>query len=160
MRKYLEAICLTAFIFQLWITVDALAGPHHLPVRIPIHFDASGHVNGWGSPNGLAVLPVFALGIYALFTFLSNLPDLFNYPVQATEENRSRLQGLTVRMMLWMKAEIVCLFTWISWMMIQAARLADGKMSPHSIYGLVTMGFVGLLLATVTFSMVSMFRAR
>lgn len=105
------------------------------------------------------MLPLFALGIYALFTLLAKSSDLFNYPVQVTEENRSRLEGLTVRLLLWMKAEIACLFTWISWMVVQAARLADGKMSPHSIYGMVTMGFVGLLLFTAGISMVLMFRA-
>lgn len=159
MRKYLEAICLTTFLFQLWITFDALAGPNRLPARIPTHFDSVGHANGWGSPAGLSLLPVVALAVYAMFTVLSNFPSLFNYPVQVTEENRTRLQELTLRMMLWMKTEIICLFTWISWMVVQGARLADGKMSPRSIYGIVTLGFVGVLLATVGISIALMFRA-
>ena len=160
MRKSLEAVCGIAFFFQVWITLDALWGPHRLPARIAIHFDLAGNPNGWGSPGSLAILPLVTLGLYLLVTVLSGVPDLFNYPVEVTDENRERLQAISIQLLRWIKTEVVCLFAWISWMCIQGARIPTGKMAPYSIFGSVTICFVVVIIATIVFSAVSMGRNR
>ena len=122
MRKNLEAISLGAVVLLLWITWRALYGPARLPDRIPTHFDFAGQPNGWGSPAMLWLFPAVAVGIYLLITLVARFPATFNYPVQVTAENRPRLEALTLRMIAWMKAEILCLFAWIQWMIVAATR--------------------------------------
>lgn len=105
MRKWLEGIALLALGLQISVTVRALFGFDHLPERIPIHFDALGHADGWGSPAMLLVLPAITIINYLLFTVVTQFPGAFNYPVKVTVLNRQRLQGLALDMMAWMKSK-------------------------------------------------------
>jgi len=163
MRKILETISLGALAFAALLTWSALTGPHHLPDKIPTHFDSSGHANGWDSSTSLVLLPLIALSIYLLITVisavLSRFPELFNFPVQVTEENRPRLQALAFEMIAWIKAEMVCLFAWVQWMTIQAARMPDGGFSSASGYMVGTFGIVAILLGTIGWFLVAMLRA-
>jgi hypothetical protein len=74
MRKLLEAIGIVALLFLGWITWRALAGPDHLPDRIPTHFDIAGQPNGWGSPDSLWLLPAFGLLIYLTISVVERFP--------------------------------------------------------------------------------------
>ncbi|MGP8226118.1 MAG: DUF1648 domain-containing protein [Terracidiphilus sp.] len=122
MRKSLEAISVTALALIAWITWQALYGPDPLPERVPTHFDAAGNPNAWGPSSTLLFLPVIAVGIYLLISVISCFPATFKYPVRVTEENRARLEALTLRMVAWLKVELVCLFAWIQWAIIQSVR--------------------------------------
>jgi uncharacterized membrane protein len=60
-----------------------------LPQQIPLHFNASGIVDGWGSPSSIFLGPVIGLLFYLLLTLISVLfcfvPDpkkLINLPRQ------------------------------------------------------------------------------
>jgi uncharacterized membrane protein len=160
MRKILETISLVALIALAFLTRSALRGPHRLPDKIPTHFDMTGHANGWDSPASLLLLPIVALGIYLLITVLSRFPALFNFPVEVTDQNRARLQALAWNMIAWIKAEMLCLFAWIQWMTIQAARMPDGGFSPASGFMVGTFGLVALLLFTIAWFIVAMLRAK
>jgi hypothetical protein len=76
------------------------------------------------------LFPAAAVGIYLLMTVVVRFPDAFNYPVQVTAENRPRLEALTFSLIAWMKAEILCLFAWIQWMIVVAARQGHNSLSP------------------------------
>ncbi len=163
MRKILEAISLGAVSVSAFLAWSARYGPNRLPDRIPTHFDMAGHVNGWGSSASLPLLPLTALGIYLMITVmvavLHRFPALFNYPVEVTDENRPRLQALALAMVAWIKAETMCLFAWIQWMTIQAARMPDGEFLPTSGYSVGMLGMVALLLVTIGWFIVAMVRA-
>jgi uncharacterized membrane protein len=154
MRKNLEAISLGALVLLLWITWRALYGPARLPDRIPTHFDFAGHANGWGSPGMLWLFPVVAVGIYLLMTMVARIPATFNYPVPVTVENRPRLEALALSMIAWLKAEILCLFAWIQWMIVVAARQGHNSLSP-ALMPVCTVA----ILATVGWHIAAMFRA-
>ncbi|HUX43181.1 MAG TPA: DUF1648 domain-containing protein [Terracidiphilus sp.] len=154
MRRSLETIALFALALTVWITYRALAGPVRLPDRIPVHFDAAGAANGWGSPSILLLLPVIALAIYLMLTVVSLFPVTFNYSVRATEQNRGELQRIVQRMLLWMKTELVCLFAVLQWAIIEAARSGQGHLFPW-----VVPPFLVLLFGTVGWYIVAMFRA-
>jgi uncharacterized membrane protein len=154
MRKNLEAISLGALVLLLWITWRALYGPARLPDRIPTHFDFAGHANGWGSPGMLWLFPVVAVGIYLLITVIVRFPDTFNYPVPVTDENRPRLEALALNMTSWIKAEILCLFAWIQWMIVTAARQGHNSLSPVLI-----VVFTAVILATAGWHSLAMRRA-
>ncbi len=151
MRKILEAISLGALALQLWITHRALYGPGRLPERIPTHFDFAGNPNGWGSPAMLLLFPAVAVALYLIITVVARFPSAFNYPVPVTAENRPRLQALVLGMIAWLKMELVCLFTWIQWSIIETARRGQGGLTPVlmplsilAIFGTVIWYFVAM----------------
>ncbi len=154
MRKVLEGVGLGALALLIWITYDALAGPSHLPDRIPTHFDAAGNANGWGSPATLLLLPILAVGLYLLITVVSMFPASFNYPVRVTAENRERLQGLTLNMVTWLKTELACLFAAIQWAILQAVRSGEGRLPV-----LLVPGFLVLIFGTALWHIFALFRA-
>lgn len=154
MRKSLEVICLAVLAFIVWITYQALHGPNPLPEKIPTHFDAAGNPNGWGSSSALLLLPAMAVGLYLLITITAQFPAAFKFPVPVTAENRQRLEALTLRMIAWIKIELVCLFTWIQWFILSAVRQGHGTLSPV----LVPL-FLIAIFATVGWHIIAVFRA-
>jgi len=159
MRKILEVIAWAALAFQVGITVDAFYGPHRLPDRIPIHFDQQGQPNGWGTPADIPFfLPAIALGVYLLLAVIARFPESFNYPVAVNDANRDRLQTLTLGMLAWMRMEIPCLFAFMQWIILQAARHPQGGFSPR--FGWFILGMVVLLIGTVGWYVAAMFRVR
>lgn len=130
MRKTLETIALGALGLLFWITYNALYGPNPLQGRIPVHFDFAGQPNGWGSPSSLLLLPAAAVSLYLLITLVSQFPGSFNFPVRVTTENRPRLEALARQTILSLKVELVCLFAWIQWSIIDGARQGTFSLSP------------------------------
>ncbi len=130
MRKSLEAISLGALALLAWITWDALYGPGRLYGPIPTHFDRFGHIDGWSSRQMLALMPALALILYLGMTLVTRSPSAFHYPVRVTPENRLRLEALALEMSAWLKAELVCLFAWIQWSIVAAARSGHGNLPP------------------------------
>jgi uncharacterized membrane protein len=159
MRKTLEFIALAALVLLFWITYSALYGPDPLPDRIPIHFNAAGQPNAWGPPLSLLLLPVVAVSLYLLITLVSQFPGGFNFPVRATEESRPRLEAIARQMILWLKAELVCLFAWIQWSIIDGARQGTFSLSPWlvplslaAIFGTAIAHIVAMIRAGRTVS--------
>jgi uncharacterized membrane protein len=132
-----------------------LFGAYHLPDRIPTHFNFAGQPNGWGSPSSLMELPVVAVVIYLGMTLLARFPESFNYPVEVTAENRPRLEALTLDLIAWMKMEMVCLFAWIQWVIIEMARRGRGDLSFMALLPV----FLVALFGTIIWFIVAMRRA-
>jgi hypothetical protein len=152
MRKSLEEIALLVLGLNTAITVLALFGADQLPERIPVHFDAMGRPNAWGSPAMVLVLPATTLIIYLLFTVVTSFPGAFKYPVKVTSLNRRRLHDLALDLMAWLKAEIVSLLTWMQWVTIAVARNPERHLPAMTVAALV------VVFATVTFYSVLMFK--
>ena len=154
MRRILETVSLAALALIVWTTGRALAGPHRVPSRIPTHFDFAGHPNGWGTPAMLLLLPIMAGALYGLVTWASRYPEAFNFPVRVTPANRLRLEALALNMTAWLKAEVICLFTWMQITAIQAARSGRVTLSP------VLMPIsLGIIFGTIIAHVVAMRRA-
>jgi uncharacterized membrane protein len=154
MRKALEVIGAATLAALFWITLSAIHGPEQLPEKIPTHFDIAGNPNAWGTSSSLFLLPVVGLLLYLSITVVSQFSSVFNYPVRVTPENRPRLEDLAIRMITWLKVELVCLFLWIQMSTIDAAR--------HKSLGLPLLLMPISLLAvfgTMTWHIVAMRRA-
>lgn len=145
MRKAYEFTALAALLVLWATTAYALLGPNPLPSRIPTHFDLAGNPNGWGKPGVLWLLPIVGAVLYALMTLVARYPAHFNYPVVVTSANRAPLQNLGLRMVGWLKAEVICLFAAIQVMTIQAARGTRSGPSPmfFAIALVVVFGTIG-----------------
>jgi uncharacterized membrane protein len=154
MRKTAEILSLAALAALAFITINVFDGPHPLPGRIPTHFDALGHVNGWGSPHTLLFFPIFAAALYLFLTVIARFPALFNYPVKITESNRAQLEQITLNLISWIKAEMLAFFAWMEFAMVQAIRNPEQSFKPYPMWV-----FVGILFATIIGHMGTIFRA-
>lgn len=149
--KAREFIALAALLVLWAVTAYALLGPNPLPGRIPTHFDLAGNPNGWGKPGVLWLLPIVGTILYALMTLVARYPAHFNYPVVVTSANRAALQHLGLRMVGWLKGEVICLFSGIQVMTIQAARgTRSGLYSMFFVIALVVVfGTIGWHIAAM-----------
>jgi len=141
MRKVLEIVSLAALAVLVFVTLRAFFGPARLPDRIPIHFNAAGQADGWGSPAMLLVFPAIAVVIYLLMSLVSRFPAAFNFPVRVTALNRQRLEDLALGMIAWLKTEIVIFFAWIESDAIGAARHPGQHLSAQLMPALLTAVF-------------------
>lgn len=154
LRNALLVIALAA-LAGLWImTYQAIAGPHPLPAQIATHFDAAGNANGWGEPKMLWLLPIIGTGIVGLMTVVSFYPGAFNYLVRVTPTTRARFEAITLNMIAWVRAELVCLFLWIQDAIIRSAREGRGVLS----LWLVPVGIV-VIFASVAWHFMAMLQA-
>jgi uncharacterized membrane protein len=154
MRNTLELLGLAALGFLVWMTWDALQGVNRLPDSVPIHFDASGTPNAWGSPAGMLLLPVLAAALYLVMSIVVRFPDAFHYPVRVTAQNIARLQAVTLNMVAWLKMELICLFAVLQWAFIQAARSSNGHLFP-----LILPVFIVVIFGTVGWHLLAIVRA-
>lgn len=52
-----------------------------MPDEVPIHFNAAGEIDGWGTKAAVLILPVLGLVVYGLLVFGNRLPlSLWNTP--------------------------------------------------------------------------------
>jgi uncharacterized membrane protein len=154
MRRIAEILSLAALAVLFSAAALAVYGPHHLPAIIPTHFNAAGQPEGWGPSRTLLLLPAISAVLYLLMTWVARHPASFNFPVRATPRNRQRLEALALSMIAWLKAEVVCIFAWVEWSAIQAARHPEQRISP-----LLMPLLVALVFATVIGHVAAIFRA-
>lgn len=153
MRAILNAIAALGLAAAWTLTVAAVFGPYKLPNRIPVHFDAAGQINGWGSPAMLWFLPAVATGIYLLMTLVSRHPGAFNYPVRVTPATRPPLEAQSLGMIAWLRAELVWLFLFIEYAAIRSARLGRSALVPWIVPLCIAAVFI-----TIGWHMAAMFR--
>jgi hypothetical protein len=73
---------------------------------------------------------------------------------KVTEDNRARIVELTRLFVAWIKAEMVCLFAWVQWIIIQFARGGHGRLSPAFM-----VIFLVAVAATALWHLLAMIRA-
>ena len=155
MRRILGAVSVAALAFLAWVTLVAFVGPHRLPGRIPARFDLAGKPVAWGTPRMLLLLPAVAGALYLLITWVSRYPSAFNFPVRVTPGNRPHLESIALNMSAWLKAELICLLTWIQTAMILSAWHGRSALSP----ALMPVA-IGVIFATIGWHFAAMWRAR
>lgn len=92
-----------------------------LPDTIPIHFDDSGHPNGYGNKNIMWLISLIPLPIYALLTFLGFRPDLYKSR-RFTEKNKEQQLILVSKMLRVLKLGILMFFNVLTLFIIQTAQ--------------------------------------
>lgn len=85
-----------------------------IPQKVPMHFNAAGQIDRWGSKAELLILPVIAWLLYLLMTVVEQFPGAWNTGVKVTEENRERVYALLGHMLSTLKFLIMVMFAWIT----------------------------------------------
>ena len=60
--------------------------------------------------------------LYVGLSILSRFPHIYNYPFAITEKNCQRQYLLARQMITTLKAELVCVFVFITWQTVSVAR--------------------------------------
>jgi uncharacterized membrane protein len=117
----LEIICWLTLI-GVWLMT--LFNYSNLPNIIPIHFNATGQVDGYGSKVAIIILPIIATFLFFGMTILNKFPHIFNYATNITPDNALQYYTAALRLMRYLKFIIVLIFALI---LFQTLRIVTGK---------------------------------
>jgi uncharacterized membrane protein len=109
------------FLIQYW---------PELPATIPSHFDFNGEVDAWSNKSSLYMLLGMNVFLYLLMTIIRRFPHTFNYPVKITEKNAKKQYQLATLYLAVLKAELVWLFVYLQWQIIQVALGSNSALGP------------------------------
>ncbi|MDR1273079.1 MAG: DUF1648 domain-containing protein [Odoribacteraceae bacterium] len=84
-------------------------------VLLPVHYNTSGQVDGWGGKWFLWLLPLIATVFYAGLSLLGRYPRILNYPREgvATRDESSALRLVTA-MLRYMKLLVLLIFAYLN----------------------------------------------
>lgn len=133
-----------AFAFLVILIAIPVINYGSLPETIPVHFNASGQPDGYGGRGTLWLLPAIGLFMYIMMTIIEQFPQIYNYPVEITEENAERQYRNAGRLIRTLKTVILLVFSYLSFKTIETAT---GKASGLGkaflpVFLLITFGVV------------------
>src|ERR1039458_410025 len=127
-RAPIESIAALAAIVPLLIVLRAW---DTLPEEIPVHFGITGRPDRWGGRWQAWILPVIALGMYALFSFITGTWDWIL--------GRQPTFPRGMELMLFMKPMTGLMLGYVSLGMVRVARKEAERLNPWITYGLVAL---------------------
>lgn len=139
----------------LCVCTSLPANWNYLPFRVPVHFGLTGRPDGFGSKSTLLVLPVTAVVLYLTLSVVARYPAYFNFPVPVTDRNRQTLRDLAIEMLGWLKAEVMCIFAWLTLAIISTAEGHSSGLGPA--FAPVS---IGVIAATIALFWYRMYQAR
>ena len=84
-----------------------------LPDTIPIHYNASGVPDDFGSKTTLIMLPIIGTILFGILTYLNKHPHIFNKSTVLTRENIEQEYIYATRLLRFYKLAIVIIFSLI-----------------------------------------------
>lgn len=85
-----------------------------IPAEVPMHYNAAGEIDRWGTKAELLILPVIAWLLYGLLTVVEQVPSAWNTGVKVTAENREQVYALLGHMLSTLKLLVMVMFAWIT----------------------------------------------
>jgi uncharacterized membrane protein len=136
-------------IYSAFLIQTSLPG---LPARIPVHFNAAGQPNGWGSPHTLWVLLVFQVLVAGVLMLMPlwgrRFPGSIHLGTQRlsdfTPEQRERIWPLLDQMSGWLGVMTSLFFVFLIRESIRAAGSSHPRFHAGWAAVLFVVGMVGL----------------
>ncbi|MCW3073395.1 MAG: hypothetical protein JWP69_464 [Flaviaesturariibacter sp.] len=116
--RLLNRLALAGLLFSWGYTLFHYS---NLPQIIPIHYNLSGEVDGYGNKMIIWLLPSILTLVFGGISWISRYPELFNYPQTITPENAGRHYRAGTRVLSWVNLVIVFLLFYITYKIIQGA---------------------------------------
>jgi uncharacterized membrane protein len=155
-RTRLEIYCeVVAAVAIAFVFIYLSATWMTLPDKVPTHFNFAGTPDQWGSKYSLLLLLGVIFVLYVGLSILSRFPHIYNYAFAITDENRLRQYQLARQMVTALKAELICVFVFITWLTINMARGNTGDLT-----GWFTPVFPVIVFGTVIVYLVKAYRSR
>ena len=89
------------------IWVIAISNFQNLPDQVPIHFNAYGQVDSYGSKSTIFLLPIIGTILFIGLTILNNFPHIFNFPGKIHLDNAQSQYKNATRLIRFLKLFIV-----------------------------------------------------
>lgn len=107
--------------------VYAVVSYRTLPATVPTHFNLRGQPDGYGSSGMVVLLGAVAMGVQAMLAGVGRIrPWHWNIPVRVTQENATRVYGLTRRFLGVIALETGALMLVLEVLIVGAARTGEG----------------------------------
>lgn len=126
----------------IFMTAFVLMKYKSLPAQIPTHFGFGGQADSWGDKTTLLFLPIVLIVLFVLITVVSHFPQSFNFPVALNESNAEFMYKSAVKMLAFLKTELVLIFSYLEWAMIEGASKNASTLSAWFL-PLVLIGIFG-----------------
>ncbi len=94
------------FIYTQW---------NQIPQQVPMHYNSVGEIDRWGSKYEILFLPAISILLYVFITAVSFFPQIWNVPVQITDENKEVVYLSTKDLLISVKVEMLTLFFYINY---------------------------------------------
>ncbi|MGA9189324.1 MAG: DUF1648 domain-containing protein, partial [Methanosarcina sp.] len=88
---------------------------NQIPQQVPMHYNAVGEIDRWGSKYEILFLPAISILLYVFITAVSFFPQIWNVPVQITDENKEVVYLSTKDLLIFVKVEMLTLFFYINY---------------------------------------------
>jgi uncharacterized membrane protein len=155
MRRLLDMLSFATLVVLLFITGAAIAGPASLPEKIPSHLDALGQPDAWTSRSSYEILPLIAAVVFLVLTLVAVYSSLAKNAAQADPESGPPFEAVVLRLIVWIKFELMAIFTSIQLSALHAARQPD---HPSSIWSTVMWLLVAAIFVTVALHLMAIIR--
>ena len=109
--RILDTIC---WILVIGIPVFLLINWKQIPDSIPMHYDAMGNVDRWGTKGELIVLPIITVIMCLFISIIERFPQIWNTGVKVTEENSGRVYRILKNMLKITKFLVVADFSFMT----------------------------------------------
>ncbi len=149
-RRWIDA---AAGAVVLVVLVLLIGRYNRLPDLVPTHFSFAGVADSLGPRHLLWIMAGLMVLSHAGLTLLAARPNWFNYPVEITEQNKSRQQQNMVRFTTRARLVVVAL---VGLPIIQSTNLALGVRVDFFPLAILSLGLI--LLALVGYHLFQAFR--
>lgn len=122
--RYHKIVNLLSMILIIGIFAYLILNWNQIPDSVPGHFNGAGEIDRWGSKYELFLCPSFALGIYALISFLEKYPTLWNTGVTVTKANQTRVYCILKNMIVTLKFTAVLVLVSITFYSVLSKPLS------------------------------------
>lgn len=142
-NKVLDMIGVILFISIIIITLVYWVKASNI---VPIHYNANGQIDGYGSKNTTFFILALVSIVYIFFHILGKNPETYNYAIKITPKNKEKQYNMAAVLVRTLKIEILLIFLYIKVHELVSLREHSSNLSKvfitiESIIILGTLGF-------------------
>jgi len=121
-----------------------------LPDKVPMHFNASGEVNRYGSKASIWALYIIGIGTVMGMYYLNKFPHIFNYPKKITEDNAEKYYTDSTKMLRYLNLGVALLFAVIGFEIVNIALSSSKSFTSISGYIMIAI-IVAMTLVPIVY---------
>jgi len=155
MRRLLDFFSFVLLGLILAVTGFAVFGSSQLPLKVPTHLDDVGQPDAWTPRSSYEFLPMIAVIVYLALTVVAAYSTLAKHAAQADPESGPPLETLILKLIVWIKLELMGIFLCLQLSSLHAARNLD---DPTSMWSSCMWAVLAGVLGTVAWFVTAMIR--
>lgn len=122
---------------------------NQFPEEVPIHFNALGDVDNYGSKWSLLLVPMISVGLFELLEFLERHPEWHNYPGRLNEMNAPRFYQSSRELLNRVKNLSLLLMAYTQWEIVTVGLGDSNAMSQWVFGGLLALMLIVIIIGVV-----------